>query len=63
MRINGVDENYSSEILEDLLKEMNYDSQRVAVELNKVVIPRADFSKTRLNKDDVLEIVHFVGGG
>jgi sulfur carrier protein len=35
----------------------------VAVERNREVVPRAEHSSTELNAGDVLEIVHFVGGG
>ncbi len=68
MRVNGKEEEYKEEeykaqTLEAFLKEKGFDVQRVAVELNKVIIPRADFAKTKLSKEDILEIVHFVGGG
>jgi sulfur carrier protein len=35
----------------------------VAVERNGEVVPRAEHASTALAEDDVLEIVHFVGGG
>jgi thiamine biosynthesis protein ThiS len=35
----------------------------VAVERNRAIVPRAEHPSTRLNDGDVLEIVHFVGGG
>ncbi|AKT39264.1 sulfur carrier protein ThiS [Chondromyces crocatus] len=35
----------------------------VAVEQNGDVIPRAEHGSTALREGDVLEIVHFVGGG
>lgn len=35
----------------------------VAVERNRDVVPRADHPTVALAADDVLEIVHFVGGG
>jgi len=35
----------------------------VAVELNREVVPRARHDSTALAADDVVEIVHFVGGG
>jgi thiamine biosynthesis protein ThiS len=36
---------------------------RVAIELNREIVPRGQWSQTRLNEGDRLEIVHFVGGG
>lgn len=35
----------------------------VAVERNREVVPRAEHASTLLADGDVLEIVHFVGGG
>jgi sulfur carrier protein len=35
----------------------------VAVERNRAIVPRAEHPNQRLEDNDVLEIVHFVGGG
>jgi thiamine biosynthesis protein ThiS len=35
----------------------------VAVEMNRVILPREAYGSTRLAEGDSLEIVHFVGGG
>ena len=35
----------------------------VAVELNRQVVPRAEHASVALGEGDVVEIVHFVGGG
>jgi sulfur carrier protein len=35
----------------------------VAVERNREIVPRAEHERTPLAEGDVLEIVHFVGGG
>jgi len=42
---------------------MGLKSDRVAVELNRDIVPREQWEKTSLSADDRLEIVHFVGGG
>jgi thiamine biosynthesis protein ThiS len=47
----------------ELLKLLNLSSERVAIELNRNVIRRADWSNIKLNENDKLEIIHFVGGG
>ena len=36
---------------------------RVAVELNRDILPRDQFAETLLKEGDRLEIVQFVGGG
>jgi len=43
--------------------QLDLPAQRVAVELNRNVVRRNDWSSTMLQDDDRLEIVHFVGGG
>ncbi len=45
------------------LEQINIDPKRVAVELNLDILPKADYGTTLLNDGDLLEIVHFVGGG
>jgi sulfur carrier protein len=46
-----------------LVRELGLDDGPVAVELNREVVPRAEHGNVRVTEGDVLEIVHFVGGG
>lgn len=46
-----------------LLELFSLPSQRVAVELNREVVRRADWNDTRLSEGDRIEVIHFVGGG
>lgn len=47
----------------ELLVLRNLKPERVAVERNGGIVRRADFSCTKLEDGDHIEIVHFVGGG
>ena len=38
-------------------------SDRVAIELNREIVPRDQWAQTAIRDGDRLEIVHFVGGG
>ena len=49
--------------LSDLLIELELDSVRVALELNRKLIVRKDHGETRLSDGDRVEIVTLVGGG
>ena len=49
--------------MDDLVRELSLTPARVAIELNRDVIRRADWNTTILNDGDRIEIVHFVGGG
>jgi thiamine biosynthesis protein ThiS len=47
----------------ELLRRLSLEPRRVAVELNKKIVRRAEFEKTKLAENDSLEIVTLVGGG
>jgi thiamine biosynthesis protein ThiS len=49
--------------LKGLLEGLGLSDKRVAVELNRVILPRESYEGTALKEGDVLEIVGFVGGG
>jgi sulfur carrier protein len=49
--------------LRALLDELEIGAGPVAVERNGDVVPRAEHASVELVDGDVLEIVHFVGGG
>ena len=49
--------------VEELLREMNVQERRVAVEVNKRLVPRAEFPEASLHDGDRVEIVRLVGGG
>ena len=53
----------SSLSLNELLDTLSLPPQRIAVELNKTMVPRSQWEKTALKDGDQIEIVHFVGGG
>ena len=46
-----------------LVEQLALAPERVAVELNREVVRRADWPAARLSEGDRVEIVHFVGGG
>ena len=53
----------SGRSLSDLLDTFELPKQRVAIELNRDVIRRQDWDATKINDNDKIEVVHFVGGG
>lgn len=46
-----------------LVETLGMKSDRVAVELNRDIVPRDRWNETVLHEGDRLEVVHFVGGG
>ena len=62
--INGEDKTFADSLsLAQLIEQLGMKGDRVAVELNREIIPRAQWDATLLKDGDRLEIVHFVGGG
>jgi len=61
--INAEERELSASTLDALIEELGMKGDRVAVELNREIVPRANWSATTLKDGDRLEIVHFVGGG
>jgi sulfur carrier protein len=53
----------SGSTVADLLRQLDLDSRRVAVERNREIVPRAEHASSALADGDELEIVTFVGGG
>ena len=49
--------------LEQLIAELGLKGDRVAVEHNGQIVPRATWPQTSIHEGDKLEVVHFVGGG
>ena len=46
-----------------LLEWLKLPVDRVAVERNREIVPRAQWAATLIEASDSLEVVHFVGGG
>ena len=49
--------------LKKLLKDLKISENKVAIEINGIIIEKNKYSQVVLNKDDKVEIVHFLGGG
>ena len=47
----------------DLVAALGLGPRRIAVEVNREVVPRAAYDATALRDGDAVEIIHFVGGG
>jgi thiamine biosynthesis protein ThiS len=63
LTINGETQVSSAETLGALVAGLGMKPDRVAIELNREIVPRDQWPQTPLHDGDRLEIVHFVGGG
>ena len=61
--INGESRVFPAGTLSALVEQLGMRPDRVAIELNREIVPRDQWTQTKLNDGDRLEVVHFVGGG
>jgi len=62
--VNGTDRQIAANgSLLDLLAALDLDPRAVVVELNREIVRRPQLGSTVLRAGDVVELVHFVGGG
>ena len=64
IKLNGkekqIPENFKIDKLVNVLK---IPLKKVAIELNQEILDKKKLHKTKLKKNDKVEIVHFIGGG
>ena len=64
VRLNGEGHQISDGCsVAELLVDLGLAGRKVAVELNRDIVARDDYTTRRLNAGDVIEVVQFVGGG
>jgi thiamine biosynthesis protein ThiS len=64
VKINGDEQEFANSLtLSALLESLQIRPARVVVERNREIVPRDNYHATLINDGDILEIVHFVGGG
>jgi thiazole synthase len=61
--LNGAPHRSAAATIADLVRELELLPEKVAVERNGEIVPRSTLGEVALAEGDVLEIVHFVGGG
>lgn len=62
--LNGKDKQIdNSSSIEQLLKNLNLENKRLAVEINENIVPRSEFNSHILKDADKVEIVQAIGGG
>jgi len=49
--------------LNELLNKLKIEKKKVAIEINGEIVQKEKYQNLVLNKDDKVEIVHFIGGG
>ena len=64
IQLNGESHQLTTALsLQQLIAEVDLADKRLAIELNREIVPRSRFSDTVLKEGDIIEIVHAIGGG
>ena len=62
--INGKKKFFSSNnTLISLLNFLEIEENGIAIEVNRIVIPKSQYKNTIVKNDDKVDIVQFIGGG
>jgi thiamine biosynthesis protein ThiS len=61
--VNGVERQAQHSTVADLLISLETPQKGVAVERNRVIVPKSAYKTTHLEDGDEIEIVDIVGGG
>ena len=49
--------------VKDLIKKYKLNENKIAIELNGIILPKKLYNKKKLKNNDKIEIVQFIGGG
>lgn len=63
VRVNGELLEIAGKTVAEYLSDTNYNPERIAVERNGEIVPKAQYDKVALEDGDDVEVVCFVGGG
>ena len=64
IKINGKNKTVNNDsYLQELINDLKIPITKIAIELNKEIINKKQIKKIKLENKDVIEVVHFIGGG
>ncbi len=64
VQINGQSSELSSGVTAlELIQQLGYENQRIALEVNEAIIPKSKHAEFALHEGDKIEIIKAVGGG
>ena len=63
LTVNGDILTLNGSTIADLVTQLNLTGRRLAVEVNRDIVPKSQHGDFTLKDGDVVEIVHAIGGG
>ena len=61
--VNGAPHPFNGTTVTDLVAELNLTGRRLAVEVNREIVPKSEHDTHTLREGDTVEVVHAIGGG
>lgn len=63
VKINGQESDSAGMTIAQYISTTDYNMERIAVEKNEQIVPKAQYGTTVIEDGDNIEVVSFVGGG
>ncbi|MEE3319519.1 MAG: sulfur carrier protein ThiS [Pseudomonadota bacterium] len=63
LTVNGDTLTLDGSTIADLVSQLELTGRRLAVEVNREIIPKSQHGDVTLKEGDIVEIVHAIGGG
>ena len=64
IKLNGKEKQIPKDFkIDKLINDLKIPIKKVAIELNQEILDKKKLNKIKLKKNDIIEIVHFIGGG
>jgi len=63
IQLNGEALQVKAVNLTELVLELGLEKRMIAVERNMEVVPKSEYTLTKLEENDRIELVHMIGGG
>ncbi|MGB1220443.1 MAG: sulfur carrier protein ThiS [Alcanivoracaceae bacterium] len=63
LTVNGETMEFDGTTVADLVRQQGLAGRRLAVEINREIVPKSVHDSHALKDGDVIEIVHAIGGG
>lgn len=63
LTVNGDTLSFDGTTIADLVEHLALTGRRLAVEVNREIVPKSEHGNHCLSDGDVVEIVHAIGGG
>ncbi len=63
VKVNGNQAEVDGMTVAEYLEQANFNLERIVVERNEEIVPKAQYEEVILQDGDVVEVISFVGGG